>query len=198
MAGKAEVWGFFHNPNIHPYPEFKKRLDAVKRLSSLFSLNVLFDESYKPREFLIGAREAASGEGRGEGGAGVEGGEAGEGRGRFPGIPEKGKRCAYCYSSRLEETARRAKREGFDAFSTSLLYSRFQDHDEIKALGEAIAMRYSIPFIYSDFRDGWYEGINRSREMGLYRQNYCGCVWSRLEREEEKRQKQLKKVLAGA
>ena len=179
-SGKAEVWGFFHNPNIHPYSEFRKRLEAVRLLSRLLSLNVIFDESYRPTGFMRGARGA--------------GGEA-DGSGRIPG---KGKRCRYCYSTRLEETAKAARREGFDAFTTSLLYSKYQDHDGIKAAGQAISLKYGLPFIYADFRAGWHEGINGSREMGLYRQKWCGCIWSKIERGGELRAARPKKGATGA
>ncbi|MBI5237299.1 MAG: epoxyqueuosine reductase QueH, partial [Deltaproteobacteria bacterium] len=103
--------------------------------------------------------------------------------------PEKDKRCVYCYSSRLEETVKAAARLGFDAFSSSLLYSRFQRHDVIKALGTALAVQYGVRFFYMDFRTGWQEGLTESRAMGLYRQKYCGCIYSKLEREREKKKK---------
>ena len=179
MEGHAEVWGFFHNPNIHPRSEFLKRLEAVKLLSGLMSVKVIYDERYRPSAFIKGVK-ASLGE------------DAGKPH------PPFGPRCDYCYSSRLEETARAAKAHGFDAFSSSLLYSRYQDHAAIKALGERLAAKYGVRFIYADFREGWYEGINASREMGLYRQNYCGCIYSRIERMEEKgRRIEEKKRKAG-
>jgi predicted adenine nucleotide alpha hydrolase (AANH) superfamily ATPase len=91
-------------------------------------------------------------------------------------------RCHYCYFSRLDETARKAAELGFDAFTTSLLYSRYQNHDHIIAAAERAAERNGITFHYEDFRPGWQEGIRLSKEMGLYRQQYCGCIYSEKER----------------
>lgn len=168
-ASAPDVWGFFHNPNIHPFFEFKKRLEAAKRLASLLAVNVIFDEEYRPTAFIKGVKEAAKSNGK-------------------KGFPEKDGRCGFCYSSRLEETAKAALSNGFDAFSSSLLYSRYQNHDEIKALGLGLSLKYGIPFFYADYRGGWQAGIDASREMGLYRQKYCGCIYSRIERYSKKRQ----------
>jgi len=79
-------------------------------------------------------------------------------------------------------TARLAESKGFDAFSTTLLYSRFQKHDLLKATCEAIAEKYEIPFFYRDWRTSWNEGVRRYRTLGLYRQKYCGCIYSEKER----------------
>ncbi|HKK01498.1 MAG TPA: epoxyqueuosine reductase QueH, partial [Desulfuromonadales bacterium] len=91
-------------------------------------------------------------------------------------------RCDYCYQSRLAETARTAAEKGFDAFSTSLLYSRYQQHERIREYGEHLAALYAIPFVYKDFREGWRQGIEASKSMGLYRQQYCGCIYSEKDR----------------
>ena len=95
---------------------------------------------------------------------------------------EPDKRCGYCYSSRLRAIAQAAAEGGFDAYTSSLLYSRYQKHDEIRASGELIGSEYGVEFYYRDFRSGWQEGIRLSKEMGLYRQQYCGCVYSEKER----------------
>ena len=91
-------------------------------------------------------------------------------------------RCGYCYSSRLEATAKAAKENGFDYFSSSLLYSKYQNHDEIKNIGNELAEKYGISFYYDDFRIGWKQGNKESKDMGLYRQKYCGCIFSEKER----------------
>lgn len=91
-------------------------------------------------------------------------------------------RCTYCYQSRLEETARTAAEHGFDSFSSSLLYSRYQQHDVIRASGAALGARYGIEFLYEDFRVGWQAGIAASKALGLYRQQYCGCIYSERDR----------------
>jgi len=91
-------------------------------------------------------------------------------------------RCQFCYSFRLEETAREAKGRGFNAFSTTLLQSTHQNHAVIKETGERIAQEIGIPFYYEDFRKGWRRGLEVSKSLELYRQQYCGCIYSEKER----------------
>lgn len=91
-------------------------------------------------------------------------------------------RCKYCYDFRLERAARLAKEQGFDAFTTSLLISPYQKHDEIIASGKAMAEKYGIEFYYEDFRPYFREGQNIARELNLYRQPYCGCIYSEKDR----------------
>ena len=87
-------------------------------------------------------------------------------------------RCRMCYVMRMNETARVAKEKGFDAFTTTLLVSPYQRHDELIELGEKFASLNGIKFFYSDFRTGFRTGQNMAREMGLYRQKFCGCIIS--------------------
>jgi len=164
-----DVCGFFYNPNIHPYSEFKKRLEAAKTLSNHLSLDVIFHEKYEPSVFVKGMNAAASQSGKRH--------------------PEHGRRCLYCYENRLEKTAQAAVEFGFKYFTTSLLYSKYQMHDEIKKTGIDLGEKYGIIFYYEDYRSGWVEGIEESRALGLYRQNYCGCIYSKLERNAEKMKK---------
>lgn len=171
LKERAEVWGYFHNPNIHPRAEFQKRLNAAKKLASIMRLKVLFDEEYTPRAFIKGVKAT------------------GDGSRAF------GERCVYCYSSRLEAVAKKAAELGFDAFTSSLLYSRYQDHEDIKRAGREFAEKYGVEFFYEDFRTGWIEGIEESRRLELYRQKYCGCIYSKVERAEEKRVKKEEKRL---
>jgi len=147
-----EVYGLFYNPNIHPYTEFKNRLDAAKKFYEIRGNKLIVLEEYPLEEFL---RNCAF---------------------------RENSRCIYCYSIRLERTASIAKRSGFDAFTTSLLVSPYQKHDLIKKLGEDIAVRYGIDFYYKDFRGGFKEGRQKARELGLYLQKYCGCIYSEKER----------------
>ncbi len=91
-------------------------------------------------------------------------------------------RCLICFNFRMNVVARLAESKGFDAFSTTLLYSRFQKHDLLKTACEAISEKNRIPFIYNDWRTSWNEGVKRYRKLGLYRQKYCGCVYSEKER----------------
>jgi epoxyqueuosine reductase len=146
------VTGFFHNPNIHPYQEYCLRRDAVVRMAELESMPLIMEDDYDLEGFLANVAAAP------------------------------GQRCGYCYASRLRATARAAAEGGFDAFSASLLYSRYQRHDEIRELGEQFGSEFGVPFLYQDFRPGWQEGIRLSKELGLYRQQYCGCIYSEKER----------------
>lgn len=147
-----EIIGFFSNHNIHPYQEFKKRLETTKDYARQVELTLNCDEDYRLEEFLA---EVAQ---------------------------DPARRCLYCYRSRLEATAREAHRLGFEGFTTTLLYSRYQQHQEIIAFGRQLAKEYDLFFHYEDFRTGWNDGIRISKEMGLYRQQYCGCVYSEKER----------------
>jgi epoxyqueuosine reductase len=91
-------------------------------------------------------------------------------------------RCYTCYSMRLNYAAKMAKDRAFDAFTTTLLYSKYQKHDLIRSIGETLAKEYGISFYYQDFRVGWSEGVRISKEKGLYRQPYCGCIYSEKDR----------------
>lgn len=95
---------------------------------------------------------------------------------KFSGANDR--RCEMCYSIRLERAAAFAKKEGFDAFTTTLLVSPYQKHDLINELGRKFAQKYDIEFYYRDFRPGFREGQKKAKEMGLYRQKYCGCIIS--------------------
>jgi len=147
-----EVVGYFFNPNIHPYQEYLRRLEALKQYSEKARVEVVYREEYLLEEFLRNVSQR----------------------------PEE--RCSYCYSVRLEATAQEAKKRGFDQFSTTLLQSTHQNHPLIKETAERIANEVGIPFYYEDFRQGWRRGVEVSKAMGLYRQQYCGCVYSEKER----------------
>ncbi len=147
-----KVSAIFFNPNIHPYREFKKRRSTFLAYCESEKVPVLDAGSYGLTEFL---RKVVFHENR---------------------------RCRICYSWRLEETARRASEGGFSSFSTTLLYSRYQNHEEIRNVGLLLAKKYNIDFIYADFREGWQFGIDKSKELDMYRQPYCGCIFSEQER----------------
>ena len=150
--GGFEPTGFFYNHNIHPYQEYARRLSATREMASSVAITLLVKDDYDLELFL--ANVAA-----------------------YP-----GERCAYCYSSRLRTAAAAAAENGFGAFTSSLLYSRYQNHNEIRLAGEHAAREFGVDFHYEDFRIGWNEGIRMSKETGLYRQQYCGCVYSEKER----------------
>lgn len=147
-----DVTGYFFNPNIHPYQEYQKRLEALKQYSERVGLKVIYRDEYLLEEFLRSVSHRVK------------------------------ERCQYCYSVRLEATAREAKENAFDAFSTTLLQSTHQNHGLIKETGEHLAREIGIPFYYDDFRQGWRRGLEVSKAVGLYRQQYCGCIYSEKER----------------
>lgn len=164
LKNKYEVKGFFYNPNIHPREEFGKRLAAAKELARLMDIDAIFCEDYDPTEFFSIPQEDA----------GAKTLSAGK--------VQKQDRCTHCYTIRMDRTARAAKEGGFDFFSSSLLYSRYQDHEGLISFGREMQEKYNVSFFYEDFRKGWQEGIADSKTMGLYRQKYCGCIYSKIER----------------
>lgn len=147
-----DVMGFFFRHNIHPFTECLKREEALKDYSAMIDLKVIYQEGYELEAFI---RDAAF---------------------------REGDRCIICYHKRLTATALLAKRGKFDSFSTTLLYSKFQKHELIREIGEAAGKKAGVKFLYRDFRDGWKHGIDESKKLGLYRQQYCGCIYSEKER----------------
>lgn len=153
------VRGYFHNPNIHPFREFKARIGALAEVARKMGLEVEYDREYGLKEYL---RQV---------------------------VFQEEARCAICYGMRLEAAARKAVETGAEAFTTTLLYSRYQRHETIRSLGEEMGRRFGVPFLYEDFRMGWQQGIDRAVEMGIYRQPYCGCIYSEQERYDKKYRK---------
>ena len=149
---KVETTGFFFNPNIHPLTEYRKRLSALTGYASSMDLPLIVRDQYLLKEFL---REV---------------------------VFHEENRCFHCYRMRLTAAAQEAVEQGAGAFSTTLLYSIYQKHDLVKRVGEDVAKERGIPFYYEDFRTGWKAGVDRSRELGIYRQAYCGCIYSEMER----------------
>jgi hypothetical protein len=148
-----EITAVFFNPNIHPYTEYLRRLDAFTVYTRENNVRVLSEDFREGMEEWL--REVAF---------------------------RESQRCRICFNFRMDKIARLAEAKGFDAFSTTLLYSRFQNHELLKSVCEAVSEKYGIPFIYRDWRTGWNEGVRRYRKLGLYRQKYCGCVYSEKER----------------
>ncbi|HHY37711.1 MAG TPA: epoxyqueuosine reductase QueH [Clostridia bacterium] len=151
--------GFFYNPNIHPFMEYKRRLDALRGYAAKEALDLHIEDSYDLEGFL----------------------------GKVLERPEFGKRCALCYEMRLRQAARYAREQGFDLYSTTLLSSPYQFHDLIKEMGQRIGEEEGVEFFYHDFREGFREGQNKAKELGIYRQPYCGCIFS--ERDRYRKQK---------
>ena len=148
--------GYFYNPNIHPFPEYLRRFEALSLYQEELGIPVRYAEAYRPEEYFRAVLEDLE------------------------------NRCRRCYELRLRATAREAARHGAAAFSTTLLFSVYQKHDLLREAGERVAAEEGVPFLYRDLRPGWEEGGRRYRERGLYRQNYCGCLFSEKERIENK------------
>jgi len=146
---KADITGFWYNPNIHPYKEYQNRLLSVKDFSQRRDLKVIYRDEYPLEENLEDLLRD---------------------------------RCNSCYLTRLEATARQAVQDGYDHYSTTLLYSIYQRHEMIRDQGIEIGRRLGINFLYRDFRTGWDEGRAIAKEMDLYRQKYCGCIFSERDR----------------
>lgn len=145
---------FWYNPNVHPYKEFKKRLATLRDFCTKGNYSLLIDKSY-PIEDTIKAM-----------------------------LNEPECRCRACYRVRLRRIAKYAAEHGYDAFSTTLLVSPYQKHNFIKEIAVQTAEEFGIKFYYEDWRVGYQRGVERSLQMGLYRQQYCGCVFSERDRYE--------------
>ncbi len=161
---QCDTTGYFYNPNIHPFTEFKKRLDSLISVAEDLTIPLVVDRNYGLVTFT---RKV---------------------------VHNEENRCSLCYDLRLQETAQLAKRDGFTHFSTTLLYSRYQKHDLIKDKCVKLADEHGIQFFYHDFREGWQSGIDESIDRSLYRQPYCGCIYSEQERYDNRLKKKLRKI----
>lgn len=156
----------FYNPNISPETEYNKRVDEIRRLIDGLPVNnkvSLIEGRYLPSEFYNSVK-------------GLEK------------EPEGGKRCHVCYELRLREAAITAKELGFDYFTTTLSISPLKDAEKLNEIGKKLSDEYGVAYLYSDFKkkNGYKRSIELSREYNLYRQNFCGCVFSRHEADNEK------------
>ena len=151
-AQGLDVMGFFYRHNIHPYTECLRRQETLQGYAGSIHLRVIYQEGYDLENFLRNVSFRET------------------------------ERCTYCYHDRLESTAHIAKHGRFDCFSTTLLYSKFQKHELIRSIGESVAKSVGVPFFYEDFRAGWKQGVDESKRLSLYRQPYCGCIYSEKER----------------
>ncbi len=165
LSSFFEITVFYFNPNISPVSEYKMRVEEQKRLieTAFTQYNVTFLEGvYEPVTFYTAVK-------------GLEQ------------EPEGGSRCFVCYEQRLRETARIAKEQGFDYFTTTLSISPLKNAEKLNEIGKRLSEEYEIPYLFSDFKkkNGYKRSIELSKEYDLYRQNFCGCVYSKLEREKE-------------
>lgn len=152
-----DIKGFWFNPNIHPYTEYSKRLESVERLSRLWNFDVEYRDDYVLDSFLASI------------------------------VGKGADRCSVCYETRLDKTAEAARSMGMNGFTTSLLASPYQKFDKIIQIGKDAGKRHGIMFHYEDLRTGWNASRSLSVELELYRQKYCGCIYSEMERFRKKR-----------
>lgn len=144
---------YWFNPNIHPYIEYKTRKETLESYTKSINVEAIFEENYGLREFCKNV------------------------------VNDLENRCIdYCYPVRLEQTAKFAKENGYDSFSTTLLVSPYQNHEALIQVGNEMAKKYGVKFVYRDFRVGFREGQAKARELGLYMQKYCGCIFSEEDR----------------
>ncbi len=147
-----DIMGFFYNPNIHPFREHSLRLTTLQGWALEHGLQLIVHKDYDPQRWF---RQMAF---------------------------RESMRCGLCYHMRLTRAAQVARRGKFDAFTSTLLYSKRQKHELIAQTGQAVAAEQGVPFLYRDWRVHWQEGIERCQDLGLYRQPYCGCLYSEHER----------------
>ena len=152
-----DITVFFYNPNISPEQEYQHRVNEIKRLIKEMCPYVEFIEGkYEPERFY----EMSKG---------------------LENEPERGARCLKCYRMRIEESAIAAKNGGFDYFTTTLSISPQKDSAALNAIGKAVSDIYGVDYLYSDFKkkNGYKRSIELSAKYSLYRQNFCGCIYSR-------------------
>lgn len=156
LAGKTRVTVYFYNPNLSDREEYEKRRAELLRLIGETGWADALDCAYAPEDFAAVA-------------AGYED------------APEGGARCARCFRLRLEHTAAAAKENGYDLFGTTLTLSPLKNADLINRIGFEAGERYGVEYLPSDFkkRGGYQHSLDLSREHCLYRQNYCGCAFSK-------------------
>ena len=151
-ADGLEVTGFWYNPNIHPFTEYRARRNCLRDYAQRIELPLIERNDYGLRPFVRAVAEDIAG------------------------------RCVKCYEMRLYETARQAAEGGFDSFTSSLFISPYQNHELMGEVAQRAAAEYGVTFLYRDFRPWFREGQAFAREQGFYMQKYCGCVFSEEER----------------
>lgn len=161
-----DITVFYYNPNISPEREYTRRVEEIKRLIGEMCPGVSFREGkYEPERFY----ELAKG---------------------LEKEPERGARCLKCYRLRLSESAAAARELGSDYFTTTLSISPQKDSQVLNGIGREVSEEYGVPYLFSDFkkRGGYKRSVELSQEFSLYRQDYCGCIYSKAERERQKKQ----------
>jgi len=147
-----DVSGFWYNPNIHPYTEHEQRLKAMKTLSERLKFPLIISEGYEIIDYFRRV------------------------------VGHEAERCRHCFQMRLSRTAEIAGQQNFSAFTTTLLISPHQKHELIREIGDSIAEETDIEFLYADLRKRYSDSRHITKPLDLYRQQYCGCVYSEWER----------------
>ena len=155
----------WYNINIHPFKEYEQRRDTLINLYKDTDIKVNVLEDYGLIEFTRNV------------------------------VNKENARCPFCYEARLRKTAEYAKTHGFAGFTTTLLISPYQNHELIKHIGERVAEEYGIQFVYIDFRPGFKEGQEETRNLGIYMQKYCGCIYSEMDRYEKQIKRDKEKYI---
>ena len=159
LANFFDITIYYYNPNISDQKEYNKRINELKRLKSEFNTKYqvkLIEGKYEPEKF----NEMAKG---------------------MEHLPEKGKRCYYCYEMRIKDTAKVEEELNFPYFTTTLSLSPHKNANWINEIGKKQEDNYKTTFLYSDFKkeEGYKRSIELSKEYNLYRQDYCGCIYSK-------------------
>ncbi|NLY90665.1 MAG: epoxyqueuosine reductase QueH [Firmicutes bacterium] len=143
---------YYYNPNIHPYKEWERRKESLEKFAALKQIPLLLEEEYELSAFLQQT------------------------------VFHEEERCGLCYRMRLEKTARKAQELGVSVFGTTLLISPYQNRDLLCQVGEELAAKYNLTFCDLDLRPGFRRSQQLAREYELYRQGYCGCIFSERDR----------------
>jgi len=147
-----DVTAYWYNPNIHPFTEHQSRLTAMRELATEMDLPLIIEPGYDMPEYF---RRVAG---------------------------HEDERCGHCFELRLERTAMMAREGGYDAFTTTLLISPHQQHEVLKDTGGKIAVASGVAFLYADLRKRYSDSRRITKPLDLYRQQYCGCLYSEWER----------------
>jgi predicted adenine nucleotide alpha hydrolase (AANH) superfamily ATPase len=158
LSDEHDVVVYYDNPNIHPVGEYRRRRETLLDYARDREISVI-EAAYEPREWI----EAVA-----------------------PHLADQSERCRACFALRLARTARAAAQAGLEGFATTLTVSPYQDAEAIRDAGEAAAGEFGLTYLHEDHRPRYQEAVRRSREMDMYRQDYCGCLLSEIEAEESR------------
>jgi predicted adenine nucleotide alpha hydrolase (AANH) superfamily ATPase len=148
----CDVTAYWYNPNIHPFTEHQSRLESMQTLAQELDLPMIIGEGY---DFIEYFRRV---------------------------VGHEAERCGYCFELRLSRTAAAAREGGYDGFTTTLLISPHQQHEILKETGEKVAAASGVAFLYADLRKRYSDSRRITKPLDLYRQQYCGCLYSEWER----------------